>query len=62
MLVVIYRTNLLATNSNLYLALTLYLVSTTYKDEVITNILEEPFLLTTKRHILELSRSLGQLL
>ena len=41
-LAAVYRTNLLATNPNLYLALTLYLVSTTYKDKVITDILEEP--------------------
>jgi len=37
-LAAVYRTNLPATNPNLYLAPTLYLVSTTYKDEVITNI------------------------
>jgi len=43
-LVAIYRTNLLAINPNLYLAPTPYLVSTTYKDEVITDILEEPLL------------------
>ena len=41
-LAAIYRTNLLSTNPNLYLALTLYLVSTIYKDKVITNVLEEP--------------------
>jgi hypothetical protein len=39
MLAAVYCTDLLATNSNLYLALTPYLVSTTYKDEVITNVL-----------------------
>jgi len=42
MLAAVYYTNLLATNPNLYLALTLYLISTTYKDKVITNVLEEP--------------------
>ena len=39
MLAAIYYTNLLATSPNLYLAPTLYLVSTTYKDEVITDVL-----------------------
>jgi len=38
-LAAVYCTNLLAINPNLYLALTLYLVSTTYKDEVTTNVL-----------------------
>jgi len=41
-LVTVYYTNPLLTVPNLYLALALYLVSTTYKDKVITNILEEP--------------------
>jgi len=39
MLIAIYYTNLLATNPNLYLALTLYLISTTYKDKDIINVL-----------------------
>jgi len=41
-LVVIYYTDLLATAPNLYLVLAPYLVSTTYKDKVITNVLKEP--------------------
>ena len=41
-LVAVYYTDLLATNPNLYLAPTLHLISTTYEDKVITNILEEP--------------------
>ena len=38
-LVTVYRINPLITISNLYLVLALYLVSTTYKDEVRTNVL-----------------------
>ena len=38
-LVAIYYINLLVTVPNSYLILVLYLVSTTYKDEAITNIL-----------------------
>ena len=38
-LVAVYHTNLLVIVPNLYLVLALYLVSTTYKDKVITNIL-----------------------
>jgi hypothetical protein len=35
----VYYTDLLVTAPNLYLVLALYLVSTTYKDEAITNVL-----------------------
>jgi len=38
-LATIYRTNSLVTVPNLYMALALYLVSTTYKDKVIADIL-----------------------
>ena len=41
-LVAVYYTNLLATAPNLYLVLAPHLVSTTYKDKVTTNVLEEP--------------------
>ena len=41
-LTAIYYTNLLATDPNLYLALALYLVNTTYKDKAITDVLWEP--------------------
>ena len=41
-LAAIYRTNPLVTVSDLYLILAPYLVSTTYKDKVTTNVLEEP--------------------
>jgi len=41
-LVAVYHTNPLVTTPNLYLVPALYLVSTTYKDKVTTNILEEP--------------------
>ena len=41
-LAAVYHTNLLATAPNLYLVLALYLVSTTYKNKVTTNVLEEP--------------------
>jgi len=43
-LIAVYRTNLLATNYDFYLALALYLVNTTYKDKAITNVLWEPLL------------------
>jgi len=39
MLVVIYYPNSLAVAPNYYLVLTCYLISTTYKDEAITNTL-----------------------
>jgi len=38
-LTAVYSTNLLVTVPNLYLVLALYLVSTTYKDKAITDIL-----------------------
>ena len=38
-LIAAYRINLLVTVPNLYLVPALYLVNTTYKDKVITNIL-----------------------
>jgi len=41
-LTTIYCIDPLVTIPSLYLAPALYLVSTTYKDKVITNILEEP--------------------
>jgi len=41
-LVAVYHTNPLVTAPNLYLVLAPHLISTTYKDKVITNILEEP--------------------
>ena len=41
-LVAVHYTDPLVTIPNLYLALVLYLVSTTYKSKVITNALEEP--------------------
>ena len=41
-LVAIHFINLLVTVSNLYLILALYLISTTYKGEAITNILQKP--------------------
>jgi len=41
-LVAVYHTNPLVTAPDLYLVLALYLVSTTYKDKVTINVLEEP--------------------
>ena len=38
-LIAVYHTDPLATNPDLYLALALYLVNTTYKDEAITDVL-----------------------
>jgi len=38
-LTAVHYTNFLATDPNLYLALALYLINTTYKDEVITDVL-----------------------
>jgi len=38
-LAAVYRTNPLVTIPNLYLAPALYLISTTYKDKVTTNVL-----------------------
>jgi hypothetical protein len=38
-LTAVYRTDLLVTAPDLYLVLALYLVSTTYKDKALTNIL-----------------------
>ena len=60
-LAAVYCIDFPVTVPNLYLFPALYPVSTTYEDEAITNIYKNPFPIATKRPILELSRSLGQL-
>ena len=43
-LTTVYHINPLVTIPNFYLVLALYLISTTYKNKVITNVLEKPLI------------------